>query len=163
MSFKSPDVPDTLTFRLMQERDLDAVCALEARAYEFPWSRAIIGGCTTVPYRIWLGTRADEIVHVCQAFLSITLDEAHILNVSVEPSLQGNGLGSQMLDHLIEDARGQGARQMFLEVRESNPAAIQMYINQGFNEVGRRRHYYPTVTGREDALVFGLQLRFDQI
>ena len=163
MSFKSPDVPDTLTFRLMQERDLDAVCALEARAYEFPWSRAIIGGCITVPYRIWLGTRADEKVHVCQAFLSITLDEAHILNVSVEPSLQGNGLGSQMLVHLIEDARGQGARQMFLEVRESNPAAIQMYINQGFNEVGRRRHYYPTVTGREDALVFGLQLRFDQI
>ncbi len=156
-------MPDTLTFRLMQERDLDAVCALEARAYEFPWSRAIIGGCITVPYRIWLGTRADEKVHVCQAFLSITLDEAHILNVSVEPSLQGNGLGSQMLVHLIEDARGQGARQMFLEVRESNPAAIQMYINQGFNEVGRRRHYYPTVTGREDALVFGLQLRFDQI
>ena len=109
------------------------------------------------------GTRAGETVHVCQAFLSITLDEAHILNVSVEPSLQGNGLGSQMLDHLIDDARGKGARQMFLEVRESNPAAIQMYINQGFNEVGRRRHYYPTVTGREDALVFGLQLRFDQI
>ena len=52
---------------------------------------------------------------------------------------------------------------MFLEVRESNPAAIQMYINHGFNEVGRRRHYYPTATGREDALVFGLQLRFDQI
>ena len=163
MSFKSLDVPDTLTFRLMQEWDLDAVYALEARAYEFPWSRAIIGGCTTVPYRIWLGTRAGEIVHVCQAFLSITLDEAHILNLSVEPSLQGNGLGSQMLVHLIEDAREQGARQMFLEVRESNPAAIQMYINQGFNEVGRRRHYYPTVTGREDALVFGLQLRFDQI
>ena len=68
-----------------------------------------------------------------------------------------------MLVHLIEDAREQGARQMFLEVRESNPAAIQMYMNHGFNEVGRRRHYYPTATGREDALVFGLQLRFDQI
>jgi ribosomal-protein-alanine N-acetyltransferase len=52
---------------------------------------------------------------------------------------------------------------MFLEVRESNVAAIHMYLNHGFNEVGRRRNYYPTATGREDALVFGLQLRFDQL
>jgi ribosomal-protein-alanine N-acetyltransferase len=68
-----------------------------------------------------------------------------------------------MLNHLIEDAREQGARQMFLEVRESNRAAMQMYLNHGFNEVGRRRNYYPTAEGREDALVYGLQLRFDQI
>ena len=68
-----------------------------------------------------------------------------------------------MLNHLIEDAREQGARQMFLEVRESNQAAMQMYLNHGFNEVGRRRNYYPTAAGREDALVYGLQLRFDQI
>jgi len=156
-------VTDTLSFRLMEESDLDAVCDLETRAYEFPWSRAIIGGCTTVPYRIWLGFRSGESTHVSQAFLSITLDEAHILNVSVEPSLQGQGFGGQMLNHLIEDAREQGARQMFLEVRESNRAAMQMYLNHGFNEVGRRRNYYPTAVGREDALVYGLQLRFDQI
>ena len=73
------------------------------------------------------------------------------------------GFGGQMLNHLIDDARAQDARQMFLEVRESNTAAIHMYLNHGFNEVGRRRNYYPTATGREDALVFGLQLRFDQL
>ena len=89
----------------MDESDLDAVCDLEARAYEFPWSRAIIGGCTTVPYRIWLGKRAVDDAHIAQAFLSITLDEAHILNVSVEPTLQGRGYGGQMLSHLIEDER----------------------------------------------------------
>ena len=154
---------DTLSFRLMEESDLDAVCELEARAYEFPWSRVIIGGCTTVPYRIWLGFRPGESTHIAQAFLSITLDEAHILNVSVEPGLQGHGFGGQMLNHLIEDARTQGARQMFLEVRESNQVAIQMYLNHGFNEIGRRQNYYPTKAGREDALVYGLQLRFDQV
>ena len=68
-----------------------------------------------------------------------------------------------MLNHLIEDARTQGARQMFLEVRESNQVAIQMYLNRGFNEIGRRQNYYPTKAGREDALVYGLQLRFDQV
>ncbi|MEK9669800.1 MAG: ribosomal protein S18-alanine N-acetyltransferase [Gammaproteobacteria bacterium] len=154
---------EELSFRLMDESDLDAVCDLEARAYEFPWSRAIIGGCTTVPYRIWLGFLPGESTHISQAFLSITLDEAHILNLSVEPGFQGRGFGGHMLNHLKKDAREQGARQMFLEVRESNRAAMQMYLNHGFNEVGRRRNYYPTAAGREDALVYGLQLRFDQI
>ncbi len=163
MQSKHIVLSDQLVFRLMDESDLDAVCDLEARAYEFPWSRAIIGGCTTVPYRIWLGKRAVDDAHIAQAFLSITLDEAHILNVSVEPTLQGRGYGGQMLSHLIEDARDQGARQMFLEVRESNEAAMQMYLNHGFNEIGRRRNYYPTAVGREDALVYGLQLRFDQV
>jgi ribosomal-protein-alanine N-acetyltransferase len=156
-------VAEELSFRLMDESDLDAVCDLEARAYEFPWSRAIIGGCTTVPYRIWLGFLPGESTHISQAFLSITLDEAHILNLSVEPGFQGRGFGGHMLNHLKKDAREQGARQMFLEVRESNRAAMQMYLNHGFNEVGRRRNYYPTAAGREDALVYGLQLRFDQI
>ena len=154
---------EVLSFRLMDESDLDAVCDLEARAYEFPWSRAIIGGCTTVPYRIWLGFLPGESTHISQAFLSITLDEAHILNLSVEPGFRGRGFGGHMLNHLKKDAREQGARQMFLEVRESNRAAMQMYLNHGFNEVGRRRNYYPTAAGREDALVYGLQLQFDQI
>ena len=154
---------DQLIFWLMRDSDLDAVCDLENRAYEFPWSRAIIGGCTTVLYRIWLGKNYYQEGHVCQAFLSITQDEAHILNLSVEPELQGQGLGSQMLTHLIEDALAQGARQIFLEVRESNKKAIQMYLRQGFNEIGRRRNYYPSVNGREDAFVFGLQLLFDQV
>jgi ribosomal-protein-alanine N-acetyltransferase len=150
-------------FRLMTEADLDAVCRLEARAYTFPWSRAIIGGCTTVGYRIWLGTRPDCTDHVCQAFVSVAVDEAHILNISVDPDLQGQGLGGQLLRHCIEDVRRQGASQLFLEVRESNEAAIHLYTSHGLNEVGRRRGYYPTASGREDALVFGLQLRLDQI
>ena len=120
----------SLSFRLMSDNDLDAVCELEARAYEFPWSRAIISGCRSVQYRIWLGELFGQLRHVSQAFLSITLDEAHILNLAVEPHLRDRGLGSQTLRFLVEDARGQGARQIFLEVRASNQPAIQMYLNK---------------------------------
>ncbi len=142
----------------MTADDLDAVCELEARAYEFPWSRAIIGGCTTVSYRIWLGTVPGETLHVCQGFLSVAAGEAHILNVGVEPDRQGQGFGTALLNHLIFDATELGAGQMFLEVRASNASAIQMYLNRGFNEIGRRPGYYPAATGREDALVFALEL-----
>lgn len=156
-------VEHTLQFRLMTEADLDTVCRLEERAYTFPWSRAIIGGCTTVPYRIWLGSIPGVSPHVCQAFVSVAVGEAHILNLAVDPAWQGQGLGSALLRQCIDDASAQGAAQLFLEVRESNAPAIQMYLANGFNELGRRRGYYPTANGREDALVFGLQLRLDQI
>ena len=125
---------EELSFRLMDESDLDAVCDLEARAYEFPWSRAIIGGCTTVPYRIWLGFLPGESTHISQAFLSITLDEAHILNLSVEPGFQGRGFGGHMLNHLKKDAREQGARQMFLEVREDRKSTR---LNSSHSSVSR--------------------------
>ena len=141
--------------------DLESVVIIEQRAYEFPWSRAIITGCTTVPYRIWIGEIGADKAHVCQAFLSIVAEEAHILNLSVDPAYQGRGIGNLLLRRLIADAGSQEAAQIFLEVRESNQAAIQMYLNNDFNEIGRRHNYYPISHGREDALILALQLRFD--
>ncbi|MGA1206810.1 MAG: ribosomal protein S18-alanine N-acetyltransferase [Litorivicinaceae bacterium] len=153
--------PEALHFRLMQPADFDAVCALEQAAYSHPWSRAIVGGCTEVGYRIWLGELDGQ--HICQGFLSVAAGEAHILNLAVDPRFQNRGIGAVLLQHVIEDARAQGAAQLFLEVRASNGAAQRLYDRAGFNELGRRRNYYPTASGREDAMVYGLQLRFDQI
>lgn len=153
--------PESLHFRLMQTSDFDAVCALEFAAYSHPWSRAIVGGCTEVGYRIWLGELDG--IHVCQGFLSVAAGEAHILNLAVNPVNQNCGIGILLLNHVIEDARTQGAAQLFLEVRASNQPAQRLYDRAGFNELGRRRNYYPTAAGREDAIVYGLQLRFDQI
>lgn len=152
---------ESLCFRLMQTSDFDAVCALETAAYSHPWSRAIVGGCTEVGYRIWIGELGG--LHVCQGFLSVAAGEAHILNLAVDPVYQNRGIGAVLLNHVIEDARAQGAAQLFLEVRASNQSAQQLYDRAGFNELGRRRNYYPTTDGREDAIVYGLQLRFDQI
>ncbi|MCG9958445.1 ribosomal-protein-alanine N-acetyltransferase, partial [Pseudomonas aeruginosa] len=50
------------------------------------------------------------------------------------------------------------ARECFLEVRASNQAAYRLYERYGFNEIGRRRDYYPAVGGREDALVMACTL-----
>ena len=55
--------------------------------------------------------------------------------------------------NLIGHARSRGANDSFLEVRASNQSAYRLYERYGFNEVGRRRDYYPAVGGREDALV----------
>ncbi len=47
---------------------------------------------------------------------------------------------------------------MLPEVRDSNTAAFKLYERYGFNEIGRRRDYYPAVGGREDAVVMACTL-----
>ena len=65
---------------------------------------------------------------------------------------------ARLLDHLGDVARTVGGRQMFLEVRPSNVAALALYARAGFETIGRRKGYYPAADGREDALVMRLPL-----
>lgn len=62
---------------------------------------------------------------------------------------------------LMDLARWHRAERIFLEVRPSNPRAIQLYHSLGFNEIGRRPNYYPATRGREDAIVMALELFAD--
>ena len=70
----STGVANTLTFRLLEESDLDAVCDLESRAYEFPWSNAIIGGVQPSPIGFGLVfKRINPFIsarHFCQSRLT---------------------------------------------------------------------------------------------
>ncbi len=87
----------------------------------------------------------------------MAVGEAHILNISVDPAEQKQGVGRKMLEHLISIARGK-AESVFLEVRPSNIHAIALYEDMGFNEIGVRKGYYPAEHGREDAIMLALQL-----
>jgi len=55
-------------------------------------------------------------------------------------------------------ASEKGASMLFLEVRATNTAAINLYTVLGFNEIGYRRGYYPATQGREDAILFAREL-----
>ena len=85
--------------------------------------------------------------------MKLILDEAHLLNICIHPQNQGRGLGANALKALISRAESQGAREMFLEVRASNAAAIGLYERAGFNETGQRKGYYPADGSREDAIL----------
>jgi ribosomal-protein-alanine N-acetyltransferase len=67
-------------------------------------------------------------------------------------------LGLALLEHLMSRAYAANARECFLEVRDSNTGAFRLYERYGFNEIGRRRDYYPAVGGREDAVVMACTL-----
>jgi ribosomal-protein-alanine N-acetyltransferase len=95
--------------------------------------------------------------------LSIAADEAHILNICVDPLCQSRGHGRHLLRALVKLARDHGAHRVFLEVRPSNTPAVALYHSEGFNEIGRRPRYYPAREGREDALVMAIELVDDDI
>lgn len=144
------------SLRAMREDDLDAVVAIEQRAYPFPWTRGIFRDCLRAGYPAWLVEEAGVIAGY--GVLSVAADEAHILNVCTAPEAQGRGHGRRLLRALVQLARGHGAQRLFLEVRPSNPQAIALYHAEGFNEIGRRPRYYPAKDGREDAIVMAMEL-----
>lgn len=78
-------------------------------------------------------------------------DEIHISTIAVFPAWRGLGLGEWLLLHLFEAGLALGAILATLEVRPSNEAALALYQKYGFEQVGRRRHYYSD--NDEDALI----------
>lgn len=145
-----------LSLRPLKEQDLPAVLAIEQQVYNFPWSEQIFKDCLYVGYSSWALMKGKELVGY--ALLSIAVEEAHILNICVAEQYQGQGYASQFVSELFNIARDKQAAHMFLEVRPSNIAAIKLYAKLGFNEIGRRKAYYPSTDGREDALVLSYNL-----
>ncbi|MCG6936316.1 MAG: ribosomal protein S18-alanine N-acetyltransferase [Proteobacteria bacterium] len=137
--------------RTMQQSDLDAVMAIETAIYPFPWTRGIFSDCIRVGYRCHVYQDADEVL--AYSVFSVAATEAHILTVCVHPDWRRQGLGRKMMEYMLEQAEQAGAEVILLEVRPSNTAAIQLYRDMQFNEVGIRPDYYPAVDGREDALI----------
>jgi ribosomal-protein-alanine N-acetyltransferase len=140
----------------MTPGDLPAVAAVERASYPFPWSEGIFRDCLRVGYLCRVADLDREIV--AYGVLAMGAGEAHILNLCVSEDLRGRGVGRQMLMLLLERARQAGMEAVFLEVRPSNPRAIALYQSVGFVQVGLRKGYYQAEGGREDALVFKLDL-----
>ena len=85
------------------------------------------------------------------------LDEAELANLAVDPGIRGRGIGRLLLDAMLADARSRESARVFLEVRESNEAARQLYASRGFGQVGRRTKYYRGP--EEDALILCCEVR----
>lgn len=150
---------DAVAFRLMQADDLDSVVVLEQKAFSHPWTRALYADALT-SYECWMMYVGQQ--HVGHGVISQIVDEAHLLNIAIDVTQQGKGLGLQLLEHLMQRASQRGCVECFLELRASNLSAYGLYERFGFNEIGRRRDYYPTAEGHEDALVMACTLFADE-
>ena len=151
----TPPAPE-LSFLAMRERDLDAVAAIEADVYVFPWSIGNFRDSLLSAYECWSCWTGGELIGY--AVVMTALDEAHLLNFAVASRWQQRGVGAGFLQFLIDRARDANRDVLYLEVRPSNQAGVRLYQRFGFKQLGLRRDYYPAVTGREDALFLGLNI-----
>lgn len=142
---------------LQQPGQLDALMAVEQRAYSHPWSRGNFTDSLASGYQIELLLGGDQLIGYFVAMPGV--EEAHLLNITVAPEFQQQGWSVVLLDALALWARGCGAQWLWLEVRVSNLRARQVYEKYGFQRVGERKRYYPSASAeREDAIVMSYAL-----
>lgn len=139
---------------LLTPDDLAQAFAIECRSHAFPWSEKTFASNQGERF---INLRLDVDGQMAAfAITQVVLDEASLFNIAVDPAFQRRGLGRQLLQHLIDELIKRDVLTLWLEVRASNLPAIALYEQLGFNQVSRRPNYYPTASGREDAILMAL-------
>jgi ribosomal-protein-alanine N-acetyltransferase len=147
-----------LQFARMREADIADVMKIELAAYSFPWSAGNFRDSIRSGYFCRVGRDGGGRT-VGYFLLLMIIDEAHLLNITVDPALHGRGYGLALLDHVEASARAHEMASILLEVRPSNLRALSIYERYGYKRVGTRRKYYPAPNNtREDAIVMRLKL-----
>jgi [ribosomal protein S18]-alanine N-acetyltransferase len=161
-----PRQPVPTRRREMKAADVDAVAAIEATAYSYPWTRGNFIDSLAAGYHadvlLALGdfTASQPAPPLLGYFVAMTgVDELHLLNITIAPAWQGLGHGTALLDSVLVLAQRLGLGSLWLEVRQGNARAQALYQRYGFAEVGRRKNYYPAPGQREDAVVMSLNVR----
>lgn len=135
----------------MRRRHLRSVLRIETQVYPQPWTLTLfLGELGLRSSRHYVVARVEGVV-VGYAGVMVSLDEAHVTNVAVDPAWHRRQIGTRLLLNLFKAAQARGARHLTLEVRVSNTAAQAMYRRFGFETEGVRKNYY--AESREDALI----------
>ena len=134
----------------MTPSDVPEVARIEMAAFSTPWSEGTFRSLLDRSgVELWVAEWGDQLA--AYAILWRVLDEGELANIAVRSDLRGRGIGSRLLSRMLEVARDSGVRSLYLEVRESNEHAREMYARRGFQEIGVRKDYYEGP--REDARV----------
>ena len=139
-------------------RDLPEVIQLEGVCYGDPWPATAFATLPENP-RVFFAVARENHGGPLAGYLVAwyVMDEGELANLAVVPSARRKGIGSSLLDAMFADADARGIRQIYLEVRESNDAARQLYAARGFEAIGRRKGYYRSP--EEDALILRCTLK----
>ena len=138
-------------FSPLTVQNSDAYFELHKQGQYSPWSRRIFEDCLTKPYFAY---SLDQDKQPLGYYIAMTvLDEVTLMDIVVSNEHQGKGLGKSLLQHFMQQCNQNKIQQIWLEVRESNAAAIKLYDQAGFILVEQRVNYYPSAKGKEDALI----------
>lgn len=135
--------------RKMIKEDVNKVYEIESKVQSHPWSKQQILEAVD-RYTVTVIERKKVVCGFC--ILQPVLDEANLLLMAIDADLQGLGLGYLLLTESIDQLMNSPI-QIFLEVRESNQAAIALYEKTGFHQIDLRKNYYPQLNGGKEHAV----------
>jgi len=139
-----------LIIRKIVKTDAGALGSLAARVFTMPWSVQAFEELAQDENSLFLVAEEEGCI-LGGCGLTHILEEGDIHNVMVEPSRQGKGLATRLMEQLLEEGGKLGIKEFTLEVRVSNASAIRVYEKLGFVSEGVRPRFYEQPV--EDALI----------
>ena len=140
-----------MTIRPATAADIADVVQMERACYSDPWPASSFAALPKNERVCFLVARDPNQRLLGFAIAWHVMDEGELANLAVASEARRRGVGTSLLEAVTSDALGRGTSQLYLEVRESNSAAQQLYKAAGFEQVGRRKQYYRQPV--EDALI----------
>jgi ribosomal-protein-alanine N-acetyltransferase len=143
------------TIRSANEGDIPTIVEIENASFPAPWTENAFRHEIENPRAYFFVAVAEDGAVMGYYDMWLYSGEGHLLNICVAPEYRRKGLGRMLLEHALATAGTAGVHEIYLEVRPSNEAAINLYVKYGFKELEVRRGYYQN---GEDALLYLLIL-----
>ncbi|MCW8914270.1 MAG: ribosomal protein S18-alanine N-acetyltransferase [Magnetovibrio sp.] len=132
---------------------------LHSESFDEGWSSQSLQTTLETPGVFGLIANIDTDEPLGFGLFRLSADEAEVITIATRPQVRGQGIARALMDQALKTAQENGACSMFLEVATDNEAALGLYQNLGFEEVGRRKDYYKRPGGtHQDAVVMVLKL-----
>lgn len=146
------------TLENAEEKHLQAILEIEKTCFSSPWTLLSLENQISSKNSIFIVAFSGERV-LGYAGMMTVLDEGYISNIAVAPDFRRQGIASALISELINRTRDILSF-ITLEVRKSNSAAVSLYNEQGFAQVGVRKNYYDKP--KEDAVLMTLFLKAEE-
>ena len=145
---------DNIEIRIMNISDLDSISNILLTDFDDFWTYSVFKEELKNPNSKYiLALEKDNIVGFGGIWKAV--DDIHITNIVVKKSLRKNGIGSMLLNKLIELSKKENINSITLEVNTKNIPAIKLYEKYGFKNVGIRKKYY---NGTDDAVIMTMEV-----
>jgi ribosomal-protein-alanine N-acetyltransferase len=139
-----------IIIRPMKRADLAPITLIENLIFTDPWPMEAFKEELGRENRGIIVAESDGIITGYAGYI-VAAGEAHLTNMGVASEFRGKSIAKILLNSIFEIARKAECDYIFLDVRPSNSAAINLYNKFGFTELYRRPGYYRLPS--EDAIV----------
>lgn len=122
--------------------DAPKIAEIEAEIFPDPWSMKDVLSTITASGALCYVATSDEGALLSYVIGRIIVPEGEVYRVATVPNARRRGIAYRLIDYALKTEKGRGLESVFLEVREKNVPARNLYKSYGFIEVGVRKDYY---------------------